>query len=93
MNTEEKNIQHEVAKIHGQYGVTEMANYKIEQLFEYLLKKKSLHIPTDEELSAEALRRGHELYDNTGTVREMIDNATAFGEGWRAACEFILKRK
>ena len=28
------NIQDEVAKIHAQYGITEMANYRIEKLFE-----------------------------------------------------------
>src|SRR5690554_250449 len=28
------NIQDEVSKIHAQYGITEMANYRIEKLFE-----------------------------------------------------------
>jgi hypothetical protein len=35
------NIQNEVAKIHNQFGRTEMANYKIEKLFEQLLSNKT----------------------------------------------------
>ncbi len=35
------NIQDEVAKIHAQYGITEMANYRIEKLFEKYVKQFS----------------------------------------------------
>lgn len=35
------NIQDEVAKIHAQYGITEMANYRIEKLFEKYVKQSS----------------------------------------------------
>lgn len=34
-------IQDEVAKIHAQYGTTEMANYQIEKLFEKYVKQFS----------------------------------------------------
>lgn len=34
-------IQDEVAKIHAQYGTTEMANYQIEKLFEKYAKQLS----------------------------------------------------
>ena len=34
-------IQDEVAKIHAQYGMTEMANYRIEKLFEKYVKQFS----------------------------------------------------
>ena len=35
------NIQNEVVKIHAQYGMTEMANYQIEKLFEMYVKQSS----------------------------------------------------
>jgi hypothetical protein len=35
------NIQDEVSKIHAQYGITEMANYRIEKLFEKYVKQFS----------------------------------------------------
>ena len=35
------NIQDEVVKIHAQYGMTEMANYHIEKLFEKHVKQSS----------------------------------------------------
>ena len=35
------NIQDEVSKIHAQYGITEMANYHIEKLFEKYVKQFS----------------------------------------------------
>lgn len=35
------NIQDEVAKIHAQYGMSEMANYQIEKLFEKYVKQFS----------------------------------------------------
>ena len=34
-------IQDEVAKIHAQYGITEMANYRIEKLFEKYVEQFS----------------------------------------------------
>ena len=42
------NIQDEMQKIHNQYGVSEMANYKIEQFIEQLIKydrAEQLNIP------------------------------------------------
>ena len=35
------NIQNEVAKIHSQFGMTEIANYRIEKLFEMYVKQSS----------------------------------------------------
>jgi hypothetical protein len=35
------NIQDEVVKIHAQYGMTEMANYHIEKLFEKYVKQSN----------------------------------------------------
>ncbi len=35
------NIQNEVAKIHSQFGMTEIANYQIEKLFEMYVKQSS----------------------------------------------------
>ena len=35
------NIQDEVSKIHAQYGITEMANYRIEKLFEKYVEQFS----------------------------------------------------
>lgn len=35
------NIQDEVVKIHAQYGMTEMANYHIEKLFEKYVEQSS----------------------------------------------------
>lgn len=33
------NIQQEIQKIHSQFGTTELANYKIQLLFETVIKK------------------------------------------------------
>ena len=33
-----KNIQNEIQKIHSQYGISELANYKIQLLFESYIK-------------------------------------------------------
>ena len=38
------NIQSEVAKIHSQFGMTEIANYQIEKLFEMYVKQSSPRI-------------------------------------------------
>lgn len=38
------NIQSEVAKIHSQFGMTEIANYRIEKLFEMYVKQSSPRI-------------------------------------------------
>ncbi|MGJ7024955.1 hypothetical protein [Petrimonas sulfuriphila] len=35
------NIQSEVVKIHSQFGMTEIANYRIEKLFEMYVKQSS----------------------------------------------------
>ncbi len=35
------NIQDEVSKIHAQYGITEMANYRIEKLFEKYVEQSN----------------------------------------------------
>jgi hypothetical protein len=48
MKNLEINIQDECAKIHHQYGMSEMANYRIEQLFDKKLKEKLRWIPVDE---------------------------------------------
>jgi len=49
MKNLEINIQDECAKIHHQYGMSEMANYRIEQLFDKKLKEKMRWISVDEE--------------------------------------------
>jgi len=38
------NIQDEMQKIHKQYGVSEMANYRTEQLFDKFLKEKLIEL-------------------------------------------------
>lgn len=60
--TKKKNIQDEVAKIHSKYGVTEMANYKIQLLFEEQFKAKVEEV-TDEEIlkEAEELKSGNPI--------------------------------
>ena len=50
------NIQDEVAKIHAQYGITEMSNYHIEKLFEKYVEQFSLKIKQLEWVEYESLR-------------------------------------
>lgn len=51
------NIQDEVSKIHAQYGITEMANYRIEKLFEKYVEQFS---PKVKQLEWVEVWEGHE---------------------------------
>ena len=50
------NIQDEVAKIHAQYGMSEMANYQIEKLFEKHVEQFSPKVKQLEWVEYESLR-------------------------------------
>lgn len=50
------NIQSEVVKIHSQFGMTEIANYRIEKLFEMYAKQSSPKIKQLEWVEYENLR-------------------------------------
>lgn len=68
------NIQDEVSKIHAQYGITEMANYRIEKLFEKHVEQFS---PKVKQLEWVEVWEGHEDAKTPFghyVVRPSIDN-------------------
>ena len=76
MTAKEINIQDEVQKIHSKYGTSEMANYKIQLLFEKYANQKVLHI-------AEQAVDG---------VKKKNIEADFHDVGWNGACNVILSR-
>ena len=71
------NIQSEVVKIHSQFGMTEIANYRIEKLFEMYVKQSSPKIKQLEWIGSEGgnVLTGIAIYDGYYRITSTSEGA------------------